>query len=229
MGTSLLLEFYNDLPEPREVGNSQAQVARLQSALKKFKRKVRDRYTEGTLLRLLESPDVQTRRAAVLAIGLTGTMISNQPMAQRLHDDDPAVRQMVADALWNLWFRADSEANNKELQRLMRLRDRDRAIAELGELIQRSPGFAEAHNQRAILYYCKKDYSRSLTDCEKTVQLNPLHFAAYAGMAQCCLHMNKPRAALKAFRRALEINPAMDEVEEAIRTLESALGGEEKK
>jgi Tfp pilus assembly protein PilF len=58
------------------------------------------------------------------------------------------------------------------------------------------------------------------------LQLNPLHFGAQAGMARCFMRLRKPRAALKAFRRAFEINPNLDGVEEAIRDLESALGEE---
>ena len=38
---------------------------------------VRARYTEGTLQRLVAADDVRIRRAAVLALGLIGTIDSN--------------------------------------------------------------------------------------------------------------------------------------------------------
>ena len=229
MGASLLVEYYNELPEPREGSDIQEQLPRVRAALETFKKQVSERYTEGTLHRLLESNHVQDRRAAVLALGMVGTMQSNRAVAERLHDEDHVVRQLASDALWTLWFRADATAHVRELQRLMRVRNRDKALAGLDDLIRKAPQFAEAFNQRAILYFRKKDYPRSVADCEKVIQLNPCHFAALAGMGQSFLHLNKPRAALKAFRRALEINPEMGEVEETIRTLESALGEEGKK
>jgi len=229
VGTALLLEYYNELPELREGENPEAHLRRWQKALEKFKKRTADRYTEPTLQRLLDSGNSPTRRAAVLALGLVGTMASNHHVAAQLHDDDRTVRGLAVDTLWAIWFRADSEANNQELQRLMQLRDADEALEGLGALLRKAPSFAEAYNQRAIVYFRKKEFQKSIADCEKVVQLNPYHFGAYAGMAQCHLNLNKPRAALKAFRNALQINPNMDGVEDAIRSLENALGEEGRK
>ena len=88
------------------------------------------------------------------------------------------------------------------------------------------PRFAEAYNQRAVLLFKMKEYQRSIIDCEKALKLNPCHFGALAGMAQCFMGLNKPKAALRAFRNAYRINPDMEGVEETIRALESALGEE---
>lgn len=229
MGVALLVEYYEEMPEPRVSGSQRARIARVRAALETYKKKVAERYTEGTLNRLLRSSNTQARRAAVLALGLTGTMSSNAAVAERLHDHDRVVGQLAADALWALWFRADSDENNQELQRLMRLRDRDKALAGFDALIARAPAFAEAYNQRAIVYFRKKEYQKSIADCEKVVELNPYHFAAYAGMGQAYMRLNRPRSALKAFRHALKVNPAMPEVADVVRTLENALGEEGKK
>jgi tetratricopeptide (TPR) repeat protein len=230
VGAALLLEYYNELPQ-REAGDNNPQLwaTRLQEGLEKFKKKVQARYTEGTLQRLLDGHDVSARRAAVLALGMTGTMQSNAALASRLHDDDTVTCQLAADALWSLWFRADAEANNKELRRLMRMNDVARAFAGLNTLVKKAPQFAEAYNQRAILYFRTEDYARSIADCEKVLKLNPHHFGAQAGMAQCYMKLKKPRAALKAFRRAHQINPGLEGVEETIHFLEDALGEEGKK
>lgn len=224
MSTALLLEYYEELPEYREGESLARHRVRLEKALESFKKKVAVRYTEGTLQRLLTSSDARTRQGAVLVLGLLGTMDSNKPLAQRLHDDDRAVQQFAADALWALWFRAGGAKNNQELQRLMQLRDRRKALAGLDALIRRARDYAEAYNQRAILYFRLGDFEKSAADCAKVVKLNPQHFGAYAGLGQCYLNLEKPHAALKAFRRALEINPSMGNVEDAIRALERALG-----
>jgi tetratricopeptide (TPR) repeat protein len=193
-------------------------------ALDVFKKQVSERYNEGTLLRLLDSPDVRSRRAAVFALGLLGTMAANTPLAARLHDEDGEVAGLSADALWSVWFRADSPANNEELERLVRLRDREKALTGLDRLLEKAPTFAEAYNQRALVAFRLKQYERSIADCDRVLRLNPHHFGAQAGIGQCFLQMRKNKPALKAFRNALRINPHLDGVAETVRALENALG-----
>ncbi|HEV3202988.1 MAG TPA: tetratricopeptide repeat protein, partial [Gemmataceae bacterium] len=162
-------------------------------------------------------------------LGLLGTWISNRPLAARLHDDDKVIRLWTVDALWSLWFQADTSANNQELRRLMGIGDPHEAVARLDALIRKAPHFAEAYNQRAILYFRLEQYHKSITDCETVIRLNPFHFGAQAGMAQCFMKLKKPRAALKAFRVAHIINPELAGVEETIQFLEEVLGEEGKK
>jgi tetratricopeptide (TPR) repeat protein len=224
VATALLVEFYRQLPNRQEGDDPQTWLEQFQSGVNAFKKKAAQFYNEGTLQRLLGRPDRQTRRAAVLALGYLGTMASNKLLAQRLHDRDEHVRQLAANALWALWFRADGEDNGQELQRLARLPDRSRALAGLNALIERSPRFAEAHNQRAILYFRARQYEKAIADCETVLALNPHHFGAQVGLAQCLMQLRRHRAALRAFRRTLRIHPTLDGVEETIRALEQALG-----
>ncbi|HTU89115.1 MAG TPA: tetratricopeptide repeat protein [Gemmataceae bacterium] len=224
MGNCLLVEFYQQIPEGP---HAKPKVTR-KEAVDVFKHRVAERYNEGTLLRLLTNGDSQSRRAALLALSLLGTLDACAGIAACLHDDDSETAQKAADTLWTLWFRGDSPANNQELQRLVRLRDHDKALAGIDALIERSPEFAEAYNQRAIMYFRQKKFDRTVADCQKALELNPYHFGAQAGLGQCYLQMRKHRAALKAFRAALRLNPRMDGVAETIRALEKALGDEKK-
>jgi tetratricopeptide (TPR) repeat protein len=232
---SYLLKFYKEMPQRKPGEKTPAWAERLQEGLNEYKKKVVARYTEGTLQRLLQSDHARTRRAAVLALGMTGTIKSNREVAKLLHDEDARVRRLTVDALWMLWFRADKPANNRELQRLMRLAndreegDPEQALVGLNALIKKTPRFAEAYNQRAILYFRSKQYDKAIADCETVLKLNPYHFAAASGMAQAYWKSNKPKAALKAYRTAYHINPGMEDVSEAIRYLESVLGDEGKK
>jgi tetratricopeptide (TPR) repeat protein len=228
VGTALLVEYYNELPTTKDE-DKPVPRRRMQSALAKFKQQVAARYTEGTLLRLLEAPDVRSRRAAALALGQVGTMKCNAHLAALLNDEDGAVRRQAADALWALWFRAEGDAHNHELRRVQQMADGDKKRAAFDALIQKAPSFAEAYNQRAILFFQMGELQKSIADCEKVLKLNPYHFGAQVGMAQCYMGLGKPRAALKAFRSAYRLYPGMDGVEETIRALENALGEEGKK
>jgi len=223
VSNALLVEFYQQIPESGP--HAKPKMTR-KEALELFKQRVAARYNEGTLLRLLAHGDNQGRRAALLALSLLGTMEACAGIAACLHDDDRETAQMAVNTLWTLWFRGDSPANNHQLQRLVRVRDREQALAGLNALIERAPLFAEAYNQRAILYFRQKKFERSIADCQKALELNPYHFGAQAGLGQCYVQMRKHRAALKAFRAALRLNPSMDGVAETIRALENALGEE---
>ena len=105
----------------------------------------------------------------------------------------------------------------------------EEAQAGFEALIRKSPRFAEAYNQRAIFHFQRGDYARAIADCEKTLRLNPYHFGAASGMAQCFMKQKKLRAALRIFRRANRINPNLDSVREAIQSLERMLGEEGKR
>src|SRR4051794_34687521 len=104
MGTPLLVEFFTALPqdalqgsldgplcrhvEPHKTGQAtearSGGKARRRAAVHIFCKQVRERYTEGTLLRLLAADDVVARRAAVFALGLLGAAVVNEPLAEHL-------------------------------------------------------------------------------------------------------------------------------------------------
>jgi tetratricopeptide (TPR) repeat protein len=222
------MEYYRRLPERQDGEKSRAWAARLDEGLRRFKSDVGSRYGEGTLQRLADHPEPPTRRAALLALHLTGTMKSSEAVAERLHDRDGQVRQMAADALWAIWFRGAGEADNKELQKALQESDPNKGVAALTALVRRAPGFAEAYNQRAILHFQTQEYAKSAADCEKVLQLNKYHFGAAAGLGRCYLHLRRPGPALEAFRTAYAINPNLEGVRDAIRDLESVLGGDGK-
>ena len=75
-------------------------------------------------------------------------------------------------------------------------------------------------------YLCLEHFDRSVADCQAALRLNRHHFGAQAGLGQCYLRLRRHRAALRAFRVALRINPRLDGIAETVRVLENALGEE---
>src|SRR5262249_7551273 len=155
---------------------------------------VAKRYNQATLLRLLRHPIAECRRAAVLAVSLTGDMSVNGAVAARLRDKDKLVRRIASDALWSIWFRGDSKKNQRELRRALEKGTPQQVLRGLDALVEKSGSFAEAYNQRAIMYFRLGDFRRAIAECEQVLKLNPHHFAAAAGMAQCYMKLKKPRA-----------------------------------
>jgi tetratricopeptide (TPR) repeat protein len=234
LATALLLQYYRQRPE-RQTGEAAAAWARRFAAgLHEFRKAVERRYTEGTLLRLLAGGSVEARQAAVLAVGLTGSIRANAALAARLHDEDSEVRRMASDALWAIWFRADAPENNRELQRLVRLSAAtdfapEQVLQGLSDLVQRAPRFAEVYNQRAILFFRLGDMRHARQDCERALKLNRFHFGAASGLGQCYMKQKRLRAALRAYRRAYRINPNLDSIRQAILSVERMLGEEDKR
>jgi len=192
--------------------------------LESFQRHVGARYSEATLGRLLLNGDTRSRRAAVLALGLVGTYTMNEVVAHALRDSDPTVRRLADGALWSIWYRADTPENNTQLEKVRELlaaRRVDDAHAAVSRLIARAPRFAEAYNQRAIALFLMGRFDESAADCRRVLELNPYHFGALSGLAQCYLSLNRRTEALKTFRRALKLQPHSEGLREAVQSLES--------
>lgn len=227
MSVSLLVESYLRLPQPRPGDDPDLLHAGMQEAMREFRQEARAKYTEGTLQRLLADADAVTRRAAALALGFLGTMRSNRALAEALRDPDALVRKFAADSVWEVWYRGDAADHGWQLRQAMGIPDHAQALAALDDLIRDAADFAEAYNQRAILYFRRSEYARAVADCEAVLRLNPFHFGAAAGMGHSYLRMNRPRAALRAFQHALEINPGLDNLRDMIRELLATLGERE--
>lgn len=175
-----------------------------------FRRHVSARYLEGTLARLIESPSIQARRAAVLALGLFGTFEVNASVARALRDPDPTVRSLADNALWAIWFRADTDENNAALERISVLNSQQRyedAIEQATRLIDHAPNFAEAYNQRAIAQYFLGRFQESAGDCRLALARNPYHVGALAGLAKCLVHLGQRGPAVETLRRAAKLQP----------------------
>jgi tetratricopeptide (TPR) repeat protein len=190
-----------------------------------FRLSVSSRYEEGTLARLAQSGGTKAKRAAVLALGLVGSYGANEVVARRLADHDPVVRNLAGNALWAIWFRADSPENNATLEQVRDLNSRNRpqeALELASRLIEKAPNFAEAYNQRAIAEFNLGDFAASAEDCRKVLERNPYHIGALAGLAKCCVELGLRDEAIAAFRRSLKLQPFDADLKRVISILESS-------
>ena len=99
------------------------------------------------------------------------------------------------------------------------------ALDVLDQIIIVKPDFAEAWNRRATVYYLIDDYGESLSDIRQTLALEPRHFGALAGFGMILKAMDRNAEAIRVLRRALEINPRLDQVRESLEELEKATEG----
>ena len=103
-----------------------------------------------------------------------------------------------------------------------------RASQLLDQLVEHAPNFAEAWNQRAIVFFLDGKYGASLRDIEQTLILEPRHFGALSGRAQVYIRLDEPELALKSFQEALEQNPWMASVRQQMKMVRAYLDSQQK-
>jgi tetratricopeptide (TPR) repeat protein len=100
------------------------------------------------------------------------------------------------------------------------------ALDFLDQIIALDPSYAEAWNRRATAHYMMGDYAMSMADIDRTLQLEPRHFGALAGMAEILKDTGRKELALKAYERVLRIYPMMRRAQGAVETLTQDLAGQ---
>ena len=191
-----------------------------------FIKRVSRRYVNTTLERLLVMGDHVTRRAAVLALSLIGDYTSNAVLGRALVDRDRGVRTIAETGIRELWCRIGTRPQQEMLREVSDLNDQRQhadAARLATELIHNSPWIAEAWCQRGTAYYHLGQYDAAIRDCHQALEINPYHFTAAAGMGQCYMLQENPVAALEAFRRALRLNPGLEEVRAQVVRLQRSL------
>jgi tetratricopeptide (TPR) repeat protein len=131
-------------------------------------------------------------------------------LLEDLKNSSESVREQATQKLWRIWFQQKGIRGLEIIDRSQKLLDAGK-IAEaeslLTELIDNQPDFAEAWNRRAFLYYTTGKYQKSLIDCQKAIDLIPVHFGALHGMGLCYAAIGQYKKAIVAFRQALDIQP----------------------
>jgi tetratricopeptide (TPR) repeat protein len=195
----------------------------------KFVRRISEKYGPSTLERLVVIGNRATRRAAVLALSYLGDYSSNAILGKAMCDRDRGVRLLAESGIRELWCRVGTRRQRQFLHDIFERIDNhnfEEAIRMATRLIHKSPWIAEAWCQRGTAYYHLERYDAAIRDCYQALEINPYQFTAAAGMGQCYLLQDNPVAALEAFRRALRVNPNMEEVRAQVIQLQRVLKGD---
>ena len=191
-----------------------------------FVHRVAQRYNTATLERLTLHRSRWARRAAVLALGAIGDYASNNVLGHALIDSDRGVRGLAETSIRAVWCRDGNWSQQQQLTRIIALNaaeKHDAARVAANKLIEENERLAEAWNQRAIAQFAVGRFAESITDCRRTLELNPFHFGAAAGLGQCLLQLGEQQAALDNFRHALKINPGLEGVRANVVYLQKVL------
>ncbi|BCP54985.1 hypothetical protein K32_36020 [Kaistia sp. 32K] len=127
------------------------------------------------------------------------------------------------------WLKSGSDTIDLLMQwaaEAIATKDYARAYDFLDAVIALKPDFAEGWNRRATLFFLQDEYGKALSDIEKVLALEPRHFGALAGLGMILNEIDRKKEALAALRKALTIDPYLDDqVRDAIKTLEPEVEG----
>ena len=178
-------------------------------------------------IRMLDDEDAEVRARGVAGLSESGAFDCLSALSKRLMDDVPEIRRQSEHAMWQVWFRSSHERAEALLRQSMALigtHQFDEATKLLEAALEIDPDFAEAYNQRAIIHFFRRRFADSIKDCQETIKRNPYHFGAMSGMGQCYQRLQNADEAIKAYERALRINPNMEGVRRTLIQLLQAEG-----
>lgn len=139
---------------------------------------------------------------------------------RRLSDAEAGDRRdSVEDEIWRLWMSHPEGAVAFDLERATRaMTAHDWGVADqiLRGVVAAHPGYAEAWNKRATLYYIAGKDAECVPYIHRTLELEPRHYGALCGFAEILLGRGENDAALFVLERALRIHPHLDTARAAI-------------
>ncbi len=193
-----------------------------------YVRSVSNSYTVGSLERLVVAGDRTARRGAVLALSRMADYRSNAILGRMLNDSDRGVRTLAENGIGRLWLRIGTPSQQRHLVAInehLDEREFDRATQLATAVVEDAPWIAQAWYYRGKAFFQTGQYAAAIQDCHQALEINAYHFLAASVMGQAYQLQENPVAALDAFRRALRLNPSMEEVRAQVIHLQRTLKG----
>jgi tetratricopeptide (TPR) repeat protein len=178
-----------------------------------------------TALAACEVGDMQC--AAVVCLGMKGTMRHCLPLATLLHHEDARLVALAENSLWQIWMRAGSDYGNTVLARAVDLISHERyehALRVLDGLCALEPRFAEPRHQRGIVLFSMGRIAEAAAAFRAALRRNRHHFSAALNLGHTFAERGNLRAALRHYQYALHLHPRLEGIPEVVRELEAALG-----
>ena len=149
--------------------------------------------------------------------------------ALKVAPDDTSAKA-IEERIWALWLISRSDTTNLLMTRVktaIEAHDIDLAMRLLDAIVKIKPDYVEGWNQRATLYYMKKDYGRALADIREVLQREPRHFGALSGLGLILQDIGDDSQALDVYRRALAVCPRLQRIPDIVKTLKDKVEGKD--
>lgn len=171
----------------------------------------------------------------VVAGGLWGLPAAAQTprldeLFSRLHEADPQAAVRIEREIDIEWSKSGSAAMDLLLQRgkdALDANDPQAALEHLTALTDHDPDFAEGWNSLAAANMALGKLGPAVDALAHALLLNPRHFGALVSLGQILEEIDRPQKALDAYKAALELNPQMSDVKDAVKRIETDRAGQD--
>tara|TARA_B100000787_G_scaffold13583_1_gene9798 strand:+ start:329 stop:880 length:552 start_codon:yes stop_codon:yes gene_type:complete len=119
---------------------------------------------------------------------------------------------LLEEKIWSIWN--EHPTNNRLTERLelgtqlMQYGDYNYALRVFDNIILTDPKWSEAWNKRATVYFLMNQFTNSLDDIDKVLNIEPRHFGALSGQARIFIKLQEYEKAIKSIERALTFYPS---------------------
>jgi tetratricopeptide (TPR) repeat protein len=145
--------------------------------------------------------------------------------AQDAHDAAP-----ITETIERLWLLSGSDTVDllmARADRFMKESDLDLALKILDAAVDLAPDDAEAWRRRAAVHFLQKDYELALSDLRHALDIDPRHYKAINDLGVVLQTLGSKKEALEAYRKALKINPFLDDARQSVETLSREVEGQD--
>lgn len=131
--------------------------------------------------------------------------------------------QVAAGHIQQIWMKSGSDTVDLLMGwALQAVTDEDLPLALdlLDAVTTLKPDFAEGWNKRATVEYMQDHYDQALSDIARVLAIEPRHFGALSGLGMILRELDQNERALDALKRALALNPYLENVPDLVDELE---------
>ena len=145
--------------------------------------------------------------------------------SQDAHDAAP-----ITETIEQLWLLSGSDTIDllmARADRFIKEADFDLALKILDATVDLAPDDAEAWHRRATVHFLQKDYELALADLRRAVDIDPRHYSAMKDLGVVLQALGAKKEALQAYRKALKVNPFLEDARQEIESLSREVEGQD--
>ena len=119
---------------------------------------------------------------------------------------------LLEQEIWSIWNKHPNDLRLTEKlefgTELMQYGDYNYALKVFSNVLENDPKWSEAWNKRATVYFLMSQFTNSLNDIDKVLDIEPRHFGALSGQARIFIKLHEYEKAIKSIEDALKFYPS---------------------
>ena len=161
--------------------------------------------------------------------------VERPKMLARLYDELGKVHDAhdaapITETIEQLWLLSGSDTVDllmARADRFIKESDLDLALKILDATVDLAPDDAEAWHRRATVHFLEKEYELALADLRRALDIDPKHYSAIKDTGVVLQATGAKKEALQAYRKALEVNPFLDDARQEVESLSREVEGQD--